>query len=121
MEVDLSGLDFATRTKVDEIFRRDFDLQVLEAIKRQTAVAAHNHLHRPMAQDGFGERTLEIDAFIDALWRTQYGWNYTEDEDLVKFLCKRNPEITVRSRGTKVMVGYQAGANTKFRKVYQAN
>jgi hypothetical protein len=118
MEVDFSRLDAKTRGAVDSIFRRDFDLKVLKAIKRQTMVAARNHLHRPRARDGFGERTIEIDAYIDALWRNVYGRSYTEDQDLLKFLMKRNPEIKVQSLGTKVQVGY-APTVTRFSKRYE--
>lgn len=113
MEIDLSRLDGRTRSKVDDIFRRDFDLKVLKAIERQTRIAARNHLHRPRAKDGFGERTLEIDATVDGIWRQFYGHGYSEDKDLVKFLVKRNPEIAVKSRGTKIQVGYQAGRNSR--------
>jgi len=113
MEIDLSNLDQKTRGTVDEIFRKDFDLKVLKAIKRQTAVAARNYLKRPRAQDGFGERTLEIDAFIDAIWRNHYGPGYSEDKDLMKFLTRRNPEIKVQSRGTKIQVGWMAGRESK--------
>jgi hypothetical protein len=117
MEIDLSRLDAATRGKVDDIFRRDFDLKVLKAVRRQTMVAARNHLHRPRAQEGFGERTVEIDAYIDALWRNFYGPSYTQDTDLLKFLIKRNPEIKVRSQGTKLQFGW-APTLTRFSKTY---
>jgi hypothetical protein len=117
MEIDLSNLDAATRNKMDDIFRRDFDLQVMKAIERQTAAAAHHYLHRPRAQDGFGEKTMVVDPFIDALWRRCYGHNYTQDTDLLKFLKKRNPEIAVRSQGTRIQVGY-APTRTRFSKRY---
>lgn len=106
MEVDLSQLSAKTRDTVDRILRTDYELKVLHAIRRQVKVAAQNHLHRPAAQDGFGERVFAIDAQIDALWRSFYGCSYTEDKDLMKFLARRNPEITVKSRGTKIQVGY---------------
>jgi len=120
MEVDFSRLDLKTRNKVDEILRTDFQLKVLKAIRRQTAVAARNHLHRPRAQDGFGGKVMEVDAMIDAIWRSVYGANYTDDKDLVKFLMRRNPEIRVQSAGTKIQVGYMPGSSkSRFRKVYQ--
>jgi hypothetical protein len=120
MEIDLSNLDKKTRDKVDEIFRTDFNLHALKAIRRQTAVAARNYLNRPRAQDGFGERVLAIDAWIDALWRNFYGPDYTANDDLMKFLAKRNPEIKVRSQGTRIQVGYSgASRGTKFSRRYE--
>lgn len=120
MEIDLSQLDFETARKVDEIFRTDFNLQVLKAVERQTKVAALNHLFRPRAKDGFGERVFAVDPMIDALWRQFYGHQYSEDKDLMKFLAKRNPEITVRSLGTRIQTGYSSvGRGKKFSKRYQ--
>jgi hypothetical protein len=117
MEIDLSRLDASTRNTVDKIFREDFDLKVLKAIQNQTKVAAINHLHRPHAKDGFGERTLMIDPMFDAMWRQYYGSCYTHDQDLLKFLLKRNPEIGLRSLGTRIQVGYSPTA-TWFSKRY---
>ena len=55
-----------------------------------------------------------IDPVFDGYWRQCYGHNYTHDEDLVRFLVKRNPEIGVRSRGTKaIMVGYMPGSASR--------
>lgn len=117
MEIDLSNLDGRTRATVDRIFREDHDLNVMKAIRRQTLVAARNHLHRPRARDGFGQRTVEVDAYFDALWRNFYGPNYSQDTDLLKFLIKRNPEIRVDSQGSKIQVGW-APTHSRFRKTY---
>lgn len=109
MEVDFSELAKAgLAERVDEVLRHDFNAQVWAAAERQRRLAARYHLHRPAAQEGLGEQTLVIDPVFDAYWRQCYGHNYTDDKDLVKFLVKRNPEIGVRSRGTKVMAGWRA-------------
>jgi hypothetical protein len=113
MQIDLSNLDLATRRKVDEIFRRDFDLKILQALRRQTAVAARNYLRPPRALDGFGPKTFEVDAFFDSIWRHYYGNRYSADEDLVKFLTRRNPEIRVRSAPSRIQVGYLPSAESK--------
>src|SRR4051812_48468099 len=113
MEVDFSRLDRATAQRVDEILRGDHELKVLEAVKRQTAIAKRNHDRRPRARDGFGERTFEVDAVVDTIWRQVYGHDYSEDQDLMRFLLKRNPEIGVRSAGTRVQVGYTASGRGK--------
>lgn len=114
MEVDFSKLDLATATKVDEVIRRSYDERLLRAAERQKRIAFFNHLHRPLSKDGFGERTLMIDPVFDAYWRQCYGSNYTHDPELVKFLVRRNPEIAVRSRGTKqIFVGWMPGSQSK--------
>lgn len=114
MEVDFSKLDLATAQKVDALLRGSYQKELLAAAERQKRVAFLNHLHRPLAKDGFGERTLMIDPVFDAYWRTAYGAGYTQDADLLKFLAKRNPEIAVRSRGTKeIMVGYGTGSTSR--------
>ena len=109
MEVDLSQLDAATRTRVDEIFRTDFDLKALKAIEEQkrTAKRLENGV---MWKDDFGPQLHAINPFFDWMWRVVYGHNYTEDPDVMKFLSRRNEEINVRARSGKTMVGYQAPA-----------
>ena len=113
MEVDLSQLGGELALKVDEVLRADFNKTVLAAAERQRRMAAFNYLNRPLARDGFGEQTLMIDPVFDAMWRTYYGHNYSESKDLMRFLAKRNPEIVVRSRGTRVQVGYAPGSGSK--------
>ena len=115
MEVDFSQLDFATAQKVDEVIRLDYNRKLVEAGKRQAKAAALMQLHRPLAKDGFGERTFIIDPVFDAFWRACYGEAYEQaDPDLMKFLRNRNPEIGVQSRGTKeIFVGWMPGSTSK--------
>ncbi len=114
MEVDFSRLDFATAQRVDEVIRGSYNDTLLKAAQQQRRAAFLNHLHRPLAKDGFGERTIVVHPVFDAFWRAHYGKHYLADADLLRFLAKRNPEIVVRSRGTKeIMVGYQAGSQSR--------
>ena len=114
MDVDFSKLDRATAQKVDEVIRKDYNEKLLRAAARQRRIAFINHLNRPLAKDGFGERTLMIDPVFDAYWRECYGKQYTHDEELMKFLIKRNPEIALRSRGTKeISVGWMPSSSSR--------
>ena len=114
MEVDFSRLDLATAHRVDEVIRHDYNATLLAAAARQRRVAFLNRACRPLAKDGFGERTLMIDPVFDAYWKECYGKHYLEDADLVKFLKRRNEEIVVQSRGTKaIFVGWMAGSGSK--------
>ena len=114
MEVDFSKLDLATAQRVDAVIRNDYNATLLAAAARQRRIAFINRLHRPLAKDGYGERTLMIDPVFDAYWRECYGKHYLEDKDLVKFLVKRNEEIAVQSRGTReISVGWMPGSNSK--------
>ena len=114
MDVDFSKLDLATAQKVDEVIRKDYNEKLLRAAARQRRIAFINHLNRPLAKDGFGERTLMIDPVFDAYWRECYGKQYTHDEELMKFLIKRNPEIALRSRGTKeISVGWMPSSSSR--------
>ena len=114
MEADFSQLDLATARKVDEVLRKDYNERLLRAAARQRRIAAINHLHRPLAKDGFGGRQFMIDPVFDAYWRECYGKEYTHDPELLKFLLKRNPEIGVQSRGTRAIhVGWMPGPESK--------
>ena len=104
MEIDLSHLPAATRSAMDEIFRKDFDLKVLQAIRRQTATAAAQR-DRVRWHDQMLPRYV-IDPMVDKLWRHYYGHNYTESADLMRFLAARNPEILLQARSPKTRVGY---------------
>ena len=120
MEIDLSRLDFATRTRVDEIFRKDFDLKVLKAIDRQTRIAAHVHRRPHRWDDDFGPQTMVVDPMIDAIWSEVYGANWREDPDKVRFLTGRNPEIKGRSVSSKIFVALSkfGGCTRRFSKSY---
>lgn len=114
MEVDFSKLDFATATRVDEVIRRSYNATLLAAAQRQRRIAFLNRLHRPLAKDGFGERTLMIDPVFDAYFRESYGKDYLQDPDRVKWLLKRNEEIAVSSRGTKeISVGWLPSSRSR--------
>lgn len=114
VEVDFSRLDQATAIKVDELLRHDYNERLVRAANRQKRIAFLNALQRPLAKDGYGERRFMIDPVFDAYWRECYGKHYTHDPELLEFLAKRNPEIVVRSRGTKpIFVGWMPGSQSK--------
>lgn len=114
MVFDFSRLDLATATKVDQLLRHGYDARLVRAATRQRRIACLNQLYRPLAKDGFGERSFMIDPVFDAYWRECYGRNYTHDPDLMAFLAKRNPEIAVRSRGThEVFIGWMPGPTSR--------
>jgi len=106
MEIDLSRLPAAVRQKMDDIFRGDHDLRVLQAIQRQTQTA--NARRDTVRWHELLRPQYEIDPMVDLLWRQFYGHNYTENPDLMRFLAKRNPEIAVHARSPKTQVGYCA-------------
>lgn len=118
MEVDLSQLPNETRLKLDEVLRNDYNAKVAAAAERQRHVAMINYLCQPRARDGFGERTLAIDPMIDSVWRQYYGHDYSANPDLLKFLKRRNPEIGVKSLGTRVQIGWRA-PERRFEKRYE--
>lgn len=111
MEIDLSRLPAATRQKMDEIFRQDWDLKVLQAIAAQQRTARVHQNGVPWSDD-FGPQRNSINPVIDSLWRQVYGHNYTEDLDKLRFLEKRNEEIKVRAHSGKIQVGYEAKHQT---------
>jgi hypothetical protein len=111
MEWDLSRLPSGTLRKMDEIFRTDFNLKVLQAVADQTRTA--KRLHQGVAwKDDIGPQYAEINPVIDSLWRHVYGHDYTEDADKMRFLGRRNPEILARARSGKIQIGYEPKAQT---------
>lgn len=113
MEIDLSQLPPGLQQQMDALFREDFNRQVWAASQRQRLAADLLDRRRPRARDGLGEQTYAIDPVFDAFWRQCYGHDYTSARDLMKFLQRRNPEIGVRSRGSRIMVGWMPGSGSK--------
>lgn len=118
MEWDLSNLDAGTRQEIDDIMRKDMDLQIVKMMDRQKRLAIRAHKQPPRAIDGFGGKVLQIDAFLDAYWRRVYGHNYTENPDLLNFLKKRNPEIVVKHTGTKIQIGWRPNGRSLQKSFY---
>jgi hypothetical protein len=135
--VDLSQVDPAIRTKMDEIFRRDHEVQLLAAMKEQRRMAAEFERERPRSTRAMGEQTMALHPYIDACNRAIVGSHrWSNDHDLRKWYLKKYPEARVRSRGTKeIQVGYRApqptdrteragliiassGGNKRYTKVY---
>lgn len=109
MEIDLEQIAPAVRQRMDELFRKDYDLSVLKAIARQTATAKARQNGVGWRSD-LGPQTSEIDTFIDSIWSQEYGHNYRENADLMRFLKRRNPEIDIKARPGKTQVGYEGKA-----------
>lgn len=104
MDVDLSEVPHEIRTRMDEIFRGRLDERLFHAVQRQREVAAKRFERVRWSADMMPQ--TEVDPMIDAWWCHYYGHNYSANADLMKFLHKRNPEIVLRARSNKVMVGY---------------
>ena len=113
MEIDLSRLDSRSQQVLDEGFRDDFHRNLKKALVAQTRTAARNANGTPWKGD-FGPKLTEIDPLIDALWTAQYGHNYRENPDLMRWLTSRNAEIKGNARPGKVQVGYTGKTGCKF-------
>lgn len=107
MEIDLSRLDARSRAVLDESFKDTFHQNLRQAMVNQTQAAQRNHNGTPWKQD-FGPKLTEIDPLIDALWTAQYGHNYRENPDLMRWLMARNEEIRAKAVAPKPQVGWRA-------------
>lgn len=109
MIVDLSALPIELRRQVDDICRRDYDLQVMKALDRQKRVAAYFHRNRPRAINDLGEQTMAIDPVFDAMWARARGADWKDDQDFMKWFMNHpeNQDCRVRSTGSKTMIGWR--------------
>lgn len=106
MIIDLSNVPHSLRTKIDEIFRKDYDLKIAKAIERQKRSAHAIRNKQPRSVDGIGEQTMSIDPVLDSAWRAVRGRDVWEDLDFKKWFLARNEEMRVKASGTKMQVGY---------------
>jgi hypothetical protein len=114
MEIDLSRLPAAVQKAMDRIFRQDADLKVLKAVERQTRLAREARRRPHRWQDDLGPQRLMLDPLVDAYWTAQYGHNWLENQSLVRFLMRRNPEIVGQNESRKIQVGYGGRGKIKW-------
>jgi hypothetical protein len=121
-------LDPGLRAALEEVARLEFALECIQAQKRQDAMA--RELREGRSQDGLGACVRRVDAFAHHEWTQQLGPECWQDKGFTKYFDRIAPECRVRSRGTRVQVGYTPGrrfevpvterAEPRFRKTYRS-
>ncbi len=89
-----------------EIARMEYQLEAIQAQKRQDAMDAE--LREGVFRDGMGGCERRVDAFAFHQWGHDEGYGCWSDRGFLKYFDRIAPETRVRSRSAKIQVGYQA-------------
>lgn len=106
LPVDLSGMPEEVRQRLHEIWSRDNEREMFEALGRQQQIARFYHQHELRATDGLGEVTMAVDPYWLNYFRWLHGSEETDSKEFRDWLKKREPMFRVKSGGTKTQVGY---------------
>jgi len=77
------------------------------AFASQRRIAAATEQLDEVFLDGIGECHMRVDLTAFWHWIHRYGRNIWNDQDFVKAYKRDNPEVRVKSRSKKIMVGYR--------------
>jgi hypothetical protein len=121
-------LDPGLTAALEEVARLEWQLESIRAQKRQNAMAAD--LRDGLSVEGLGACERRVDTFAYHDWGIKEGYECWKDSGFKRYFDRIAPECKVRSRGTKVQVGYTAAPRfelpvterrqPKFRKSYPA-
>lgn len=108
-DIDLSGLDPLTLIALEELARKQWELQMIQAQKEQDRLAKELANTEVTAVDGFGPmvRRVHADAFHD--WarkeKRNGGYDIWKDNGFTRYFDKIAPECKVKYAG-KPQVGW---------------
>jgi len=77
------------------------------AYAKQQRIAAATQELEQIFLDGIGECHMRVDLSAYWHWIFRYGRQIWNDPDFVKAYKRDNPEVRVRARSPKIMVGYR--------------
>jgi len=97
-------LDPGLAAALDEVARLEWQLECIRAQKRQNAMAAE--LRDGRSLEGLGACQRRVDGFAYHDWGLKEGYGCWQDKGFTRYFDRIAPECKVRSRGTKVQVGY---------------
>ena len=66
--------------------------------------------------DGIGRLRMRIDPTLYHAWGTKYGYDCWKDSQFLKEIERDNPEVRVKSGGTRLQVGWQGGTKRSSQK-----
>jgi hypothetical protein len=76
-------------------------------IQRQARIAKANQVLDHAHIEGVGEKVMSVDPFIYHSYGQKYGYHIWKDADFREKMMRDNPELRVKSRSTKIQVGYR--------------
>lgn len=97
------------RKEVERELRLGWNQQAIKAKSdaKQTAIYGHSNAARSI--EGVGQLRARIPVSAFHYWGHRLGYECWEDKQFVNEFCRDNPEVAVRNRMKRTMVGGAAG------------
>lgn len=97
------------RKQVQEELLHGWRLQEVEARKQAKQLAAFGHANPAQAIEGVGQLVARIPPAAFHYWGTRLGYECWEDKQFMNDFLKHNPEVAVKNRVKRTMVGGAKG------------
>ncbi|NDB81803.1 MAG: hypothetical protein EB127_03505 [Alphaproteobacteria bacterium] len=97
------------RKQVQEELLHGWRLQEVEARKEAKKLAAFGHANPAKAIEGVGQLVARIPPAAFHYWGIRLGYECWEDKQFMKDFLKHNPEVAVKNRVKRTMVGGAKG------------
>lgn len=119
LAVDMTELPASVRAHMHKVLTEEHSVEIMQAKLRQRRMAQFYHNHEARSIDGIGGQTMAIDPYWVGYFNMKYGRDSMGDPEFKQWLLKEEEMFRVKSKGTKIQVGY-APARATFTKKYGA-
>ena len=112
----LDGIPEHLHHAVLKEFKTGYNKELVDAEIHQKRIAKQSEqVHRSI--DGIGQLRMRIDPTLYHHWGQKLGYECWRDKGFLREVERDNPEVRVKSGGTRLQFGY-APTNTRFTKKY---
>lgn len=105
LELNLVDVPMGVRRSLAAMCSEENAREVVKALDRQQRIARWFHQNRPRAVEGLGGQEMAMDPYFRQYFKMRHGSDPIDDAHLQRFVRRRNPELNVRSTGTRIQVG----------------
>lgn len=114
----LDGLPGGLRNSVVKELAGGFKRELVAAEVQQQRIAVQTGHQTRRSIDGIGRLRMRIDPTLYHLWGHKLGYDCWRDKQFLNEIERDNPEVRVKSGGTRIQIGY-AGPSKRFSKSYE--
>lgn len=97
------------RNEVERELRHGWNMEAVNAKKDAKQNAIYGHSHEARSIEGIGQLRARIPAAAFHYWGIRLGYECWEDKQFMNEFIRDNPEVAVRNRMKRTMVGGAAG------------
>lgn len=112
----LDGIPEQLHGAILKELKTGYQRELVNAEIHQKRIAKQSEqVHRSI--DGVGQLRMRVDPTLYHHWGQKIGYECWRDKQFLREVERDNPEVRVKSGGTRLQVGY-SGTNKRFSKKY---